>query len=304
MINSHRRAVDIDLYAIENSGVGYAADIFDASRGDMIIIGQSELYSLDVDGSWYGAQNENNAISNELVMVGHTIIDRIGVANSYGISTQAGGAAGVSHRIFLADVTIANISGANGAGVQTITSANNAASMLVSLFRTTMRGISSWALLGQVSPGLVHTFRGRCVLFDELAAGFLNVLYANVAGRAASDYSGTLIDLEGLYDNEAAGTHYVLMNDNYATAALADAAAANYHVFDTDSVNSGAGANGDAYGTLLNQSACNHADCRNLCAASKTVDWTFERYEIPKIVLGTAVKSLHLGGTAKHYGAR
>lgn len=289
---------------IENSGVGYAADLFDASRGDMIIIGQSELYSLDVDGSWFAAQSESPTLSSEIVMIGHTIIDRIGFANSYGISMQAGGAVGVSHRIFLADVTIANISGANGAGVQTLNSANNVSSMFASLFRVTMRGINGWALIGQVSPGLVHTFFGRCVMFDELVAGFLNVFETNVVGRAASDKTGTQIDLEGLFDNEAAGTHYTLMTDNYATAALADAAAANYHVFDTDSIDSGAGANGDAYGTLLNQSACNSADCRNRCGANKFGDWTFARYEIPKIVLGTSVKSLHLGGTAKHYGAR
>lgn len=289
---------------IENSGVGYAADLFDASTGDMIIIGRSELFSLDVDGSWFGAQSESPNASAEIVMVGHTINDRLATANAFGVSMQHSGAAGVTHRIFLADVTINGFTGANGTNIQTVGASNNVATETVQLFRTTFRNFVFGAV-SFIPLNLASNWTGRCMLIDNGVAGFLTAFWINSTGRANSIYTGTTFDFEGLQDNEAAGTHYTIFNDNSATAALADAAApASWNVFQTNSIESGAGADGDPFGTMTNHFACNSADCLNRCSAANTATWAFARHEIPSFVLGTPVRGLQLGGRRSHFGAR
>lgn len=291
---------------IENSGVGYAADLFDASTGDMIIIGRSELFSLDADGfSTLVFSNDDNGA--EYVVIGHVLNERVALSSNRAIGHIYGGSANARSHMLIADVAIRGFGSSDSGHLDNTVplGTNNTGISLVGMFfRSTLT--AGLNIFRATVPGnATYSLSGRCLLSDQHAASWLQINWTVGTGRSAGDETGTSIDLRGLHDDDPAGTHYSIFGTGFATAALASAASPTYSIYQAESVESGgAGTNGDPFGTLSSQVACNSADCRNRCPADARVNWTFQRYEIPKIVLGQAVRTLSLGGLPGRFGAR
>lgn len=299
---------------VANSGVGYAADTFDATNGDMIVIGNTELYSLDTDGPW-DCFRGNNAAGAEYTFIGHTCNDRQGIQLQSAVLNNYAQQAGAASRLFLADLTFKGWDGGTIGGTQSgdvITNVGGVnfanTSMYIQLFRDTFSGFEQG--IGETGAGIpgndTYTVQGRCLLMENPTATGRFINMYNGSGRSVGDMANITIDVQGLYDDEPNGVDYNFVGNTYNTAPLADAALGpSQHVFDTASFDSGGdGVNGDAFGALAGQLMCNTTDCLKQCSADNVSNWTFVRWEIPKVVLGTPIKSLSLGGNVRNFGSR
>lgn len=300
---------------VADAGTGYAADTFDATNGDMIVIGRSEIYSLDADGA-ANCIAGNHTPGNEIVFIGHTCNDRLGAQLTNGILINYAQAVGAASRMFIADVTFIGYGGGAIGGTQSSAVTTNqggtnhaGTSMTVQIFRTTFSGFEQG--IGETGAGIpannTYSVQGRCLLMENPTATGRFINMYNGSGRSAADMTGITIDVQGIYDDEPNGVDYNFAGTTYNTAPLADAGlAATQHVFDTNSADSGGdGVNGDQFGTLASQYTCNSATCMQACSESTTSNWTFARYSIPRFVLGREVTKLSLGGQVTgHVGSR
>jgi len=253
-----------------------------------------------------GAQT--SGVNQELVVIGHTLSSSINLGNIFGLNGTYGTSSGVS--IFTADTTFIGFVGSNNAAIysQYLGGTDGPWLSPVTMFRSTFSGTMTAMLRTVTNGAATAALTGRCLLAEDFATGDNYWRMALSVGR--TDLAGMPIVLEGLYDDDAAGDRYNINLAPYATAALANAALEEVpgtalSLWEGASIeNGGAGVDGDPFGVLASQHACNSADCFARCTADKTASYTFLNSGIPAFVLGERVVGLSLGGTISNFGGR
>jgi len=303
----HSQIVALNTEAfVRDSMVASSAQLFEFSEGHAILIGRSELYSLDVDAYaslvHFGTSGQEGVVT-EATVIGHTIRGNPGITFSTGVLVSKA-RTGLSS--FLADLTF---SGFTATGSRALGLDSNHVAVGTppirnyGLFRISTHDATA-GVAATVSVNETLTIDGRCLLIDGFGAADLVFSLTNFVGEPT--LSQVDVTLSGLYDDEPAGNHYNLFGAFYITAAAASAAAPNdLSFFQTDSDESGgAGVDGSAFGALAPQLACNSPDCLAKCGESTVVSHTFSNLGIPAIVLGTRITGLQLGGAIRNFGAR